>query len=1164
MPFLYTKNDKGGNHVLKVKCTKERGLMMNKNKKVTIENKLIRSCLTLSLVCPLVLMTEHQAVAAENPEDYTLVHKEETPAVKEKTVSPEEESELAKTVEANRSAATDDEAEEKETSEEAVEAIDQPVDEESKEESSKEESSNETLANKEEEESAEEESPANDKDSEAAAESSEKDEAKEETTDFGATDRLLNDLNEALGEDIKVHAGLIDDEAIQTILKELEQTDIKLNDDGYIIRSFTEESGQKALLIAGTNSNGLFYGIHDALKRQKAGEDFSKVDVEESPEMPIRGVIEGFYGQPWSHEARKDLFEFMGKHRMNTYIYTPKDDKYLRSNWRDLYEEEDLARIKDLIETANANHVSFVYALSPGNDITYSSEEDYQATIKKFEQLRKLGVTQFYIALDDITLKVRPEDKEKFPMRDDNEWSTLADAQSYYLNRIQNEYIKAHGLEDLWMVPTNYQGSDPDPFKQAQGEKLDPNIRVQWTGEAVFSQDVTYDSVKQAAETYHTDHLFIWDNFPVNDGNRDRLFLQLLVRRDGNLAELTDGFTTNPMIQPYASWIAIKGYADYTWHPSTYDAAATQAEILKELAGDDEKVHQALQAFVDLNQSWENHLPEEKDVRAPLLNELLAAFNEELKKDPTSAAYQKAKAALLAHLKLISQAPETLKGMAEQGFYTDALPWIQAAAAWADASINGMELYELIEKETLTAEKRNQLSHDLLAAYELSQEPGVDRQGSYQLGRPLTIIPKVGDGAFEKFLTPLLTDLIEQTHIIENEKDEAISGKASTNLGTYINNKIDYIADGDKKTHFWSSGVVKKDDYVQVLFDEAQSIEKIVLLQGSSDSNWGDSLKHAAIEYTTDGETWQKLTEIQQNPVFSYILDQPVKAKGIRLRSLEDNGTWAVIREFAAFTHSDVQLENINETASSIVDHAFDGDLTTAYEVTPQDEAQKVIITQTFTEAMKAKNLVFAGEAAGTFEIKVGNDWQEVGTITKEDGFKTFKLPEGVEITGIRFVAAPGSGPFSIRAFHLSEQVSQEDDSPTTEDLTDQIKDLEQRIEALENENKALKDELAAIKKELAAVKEAMKDTEAQLDVLTQKVDQCEKAVASCEETVADESQEELSKAKGTNSETTVQAAEMNHKKLPKAGVTSVIGSAWAYLVTGISLLGAIFQRKDD
>ncbi|MCD0411760.1 protein O-GlcNAcase, partial [Acinetobacter baumannii] len=77
---------------------------------------------------------------------------------------------------------------------------------------------------------------------------------------------------------------------------------------------------------------------------------------------------------------------------MNTYIYTPKDDLLLRAKWRTLYSGDDLARMKELVEGANANHVDFTFALSPGNDICYSSDADFKATIAKFDQLRSLGV----------------------------------------------------------------------------------------------------------------------------------------------------------------------------------------------------------------------------------------------------------------------------------------------------------------------------------------------------------------------------------------------------------------------------------------------------------------------------------------------------------------------------------------------------------------------------------------------------------------------------------------------------------------------------------------------------------------------------------------------------------------------------------------------------
>ncbi len=43
-----------------------------------------------------------------------------------------------------------------------------------------------------------------------------------------------------------------------------------------------------------------------------------------------RGVIEGFYGPPWSHQDRLDVLRFMGREGLNTYIYAPKDDPYHR------------------------------------------------------------------------------------------------------------------------------------------------------------------------------------------------------------------------------------------------------------------------------------------------------------------------------------------------------------------------------------------------------------------------------------------------------------------------------------------------------------------------------------------------------------------------------------------------------------------------------------------------------------------------------------------------------------------------------------------------------------------------------------------------------------------------------------------------------------------
>ena len=48
----------------------------------------------------------------------------------------------------------------------------------------------------------------------------------------------------------------------------------------------------------------------------------------------LSGVIEGFYGQPWSRPERLELFDWMEIAHLNSYLYAPKDDLKLRARWR--------------------------------------------------------------------------------------------------------------------------------------------------------------------------------------------------------------------------------------------------------------------------------------------------------------------------------------------------------------------------------------------------------------------------------------------------------------------------------------------------------------------------------------------------------------------------------------------------------------------------------------------------------------------------------------------------------------------------------------------------------------------------------------------------------------------------------------------------------------
>ena len=88
----------------------------------------------------------------------------------------------------------------------------------------------------------------------------------------------------------------------------------------------------------------------------------------------VRGVIEGFYGNPWSHAQRLDLVAFISRHGMNTFVYGPKDDPLVRRDWRLPYDGPDLARMGELIDACRHHGIDFVYCLSPGLSIRYASD----------------------------------------------------------------------------------------------------------------------------------------------------------------------------------------------------------------------------------------------------------------------------------------------------------------------------------------------------------------------------------------------------------------------------------------------------------------------------------------------------------------------------------------------------------------------------------------------------------------------------------------------------------------------------------------------------------------------------------------------------------------------------------------------------------------------
>ncbi|KAG7236374.1 hypothetical protein INR49_001071 [Caranx melampygus] len=274
----------------------------------------------------------------------------------------------------------------------------------------------------------------------------------------------------------------------------------------------------------------------------------------------ISGVVEGFYGRPWTMEQRKELFRRQQKWGLNTYLYAPKDDYKHRMFWRELYSVEEAEQLMTLIGAAKEHGIEFIYAISPGLDITFSNQKEVSALKRKLDQVSHFGCKSFALLFDDIDHNMCPADKEVF--------SSFAHAQVSITNEI---YQYLGEPETFLFCPTEYCGTfcypsvSHSPYLHTVGEKLLPGIDVLWTGPKVVSKDITVESIEEVSKILKRAPV-IWDNIHANDYDQKRLFLGPYKGRSTELIPRLKGVLTNPNCEFESNFVAIHTLA--TWYKS--------------------------------------------------------------------------------------------------------------------------------------------------------------------------------------------------------------------------------------------------------------------------------------------------------------------------------------------------------------------------------------------------------------------------------------------------------------------------------------------------------------------------------------------------------------------------------------------------------------------
>ena len=282
------------------------------------------------------------------------------------------------------------------------------------------------------------------------------------------------------------------------------------------------------------------------------------------------GIIEGFYGPLWSWQERTRLMQSLAPHGYGFYLYAPKADAFLRRRWQEPHPDETAADLADFARACRDAGVRFGVGLSPFEVFNDFNQAAQTALTDKLRFLDDLGVQELAILFDDM----RSDTPELA--------KTQADIMHWVADRTQ--------AEQLTVCPSYYSddpvldrvfGQRPDNYLQTLGKHLDSKVRVFWTGEEVCAREVSPGHLKRVSEQLGRKPL-LWDNYPVNDGDRmsRHLHLRGVTGRPAENADWLSGHAINPALQPTLTQIPAQTLAqsyrlglDYEYGQAFHTAA---------------------------------------------------------------------------------------------------------------------------------------------------------------------------------------------------------------------------------------------------------------------------------------------------------------------------------------------------------------------------------------------------------------------------------------------------------------------------------------------------------------------------------------------------------------------------------------------------------------
>ena len=370
--------------------------------------------------------------------------------------------------------------------------------------------------------------------------------------------------------------------------------------DRHYIRIGFSKKGKPEIIVLGEHTNAVFFGLaslEQILEQSRSDKGGTPVlralEINDHADMQYRGIVEGYYGYPYSFSVKNDLIRFFKRFKLNTYLYGAKSDPFHSGYWRKPYPEAISAlqekngwlsqdMIRDLAKASIESKVNFIWAIHPnsGTAVDFHTKESTAKAVSdvmdKFSLMHGLGIRQFAVFLDDAGW-------------DFSDVGNYRDFLTSLQTGLEDKYNRNYTNATDTVLPVHYvphiyainfaKKEDLKTYFDAISQ-TSPDIVVYTTGSGVWSSVKNGDFVTM--QQLMKRPLSMWWNYPCNDNRDGRVYtadMYSTLQEMGLPVPDSDvpmcmGLVSNPMQQGAVSKICLFGVADYAWNTKAFDTRA--------------------------------------------------------------------------------------------------------------------------------------------------------------------------------------------------------------------------------------------------------------------------------------------------------------------------------------------------------------------------------------------------------------------------------------------------------------------------------------------------------------------------------------------------------------------------------------------------------------